>query len=139
MFPGSQGAAFFVKLLSCLSHSNAAVERGFSVNKECLVENLKEDSLVAQRVVHDAVLAAGGIAQVDITDRMVKTVRSAYSVYREQLQTKKRERDETTELEKKKKRAAALIKELQEKKQRLLSEAQLEASILQDEINSLKP
>ncbi|KAH6931737.1 hypothetical protein HPB50_000082 [Hyalomma asiaticum] len=70
---------------------------------------------------------------------MVKTVRSAYSVCREQLQTKKRERDETTELEKKKKRAAALIKELQEKKQRLLSEAQLEASILQDEINSLKP
>lgn len=128
-----------MKLLSCLSHGNAAVERGFSVNKECLVENLKEDSLVAQRVVHDAVLAAGGIAQVDITDRMVKTVRSAYSVYREQLQTKKRERDETTELEKKKKRAAALIKELQEKKQRLLSEAQLEASILQDEINSLKP
>lgn len=89
--------------------------------------------------MHDAVLAAGGIAQVDITDRMVKTVRSACSVYREQLQTKKRERDETTELEKKKKRAAALIKELQEKKQRLLSEAQLEASILQDEINSLKP
>lgn len=39
---------FFVKLLLCLSHGNAAVERGFSVNKECLVENLKEDSLVAQ-------------------------------------------------------------------------------------------
>ncbi|KAH7958746.1 hypothetical protein HPB49_004445 [Dermacentor silvarum] len=54
---------------------------------------------------------------------MVKTVRSAYSIYREQLQTKKRERDETTELEKMEKRAAALIKELQEKKQRLLMPA----------------
>ncbi|KAH8033686.1 hypothetical protein HPB51_015308 [Rhipicephalus microplus] len=84
---------FFVKLLSCLSHGNAVVERGFSVNKECLVENLKEDFLVAQRVVHDVVLAAGGIAQVDITDKMVKTIRSAYSIYREQLQTKKRERE----------------------------------------------
>jgi len=41
-----------------LFHGNAAVERSFSINKECLVENLLEDSLVAQRVVYDAVSAA---------------------------------------------------------------------------------
>ncbi|KAH8022062.1 hypothetical protein HPB51_021514 [Rhipicephalus microplus] len=98
---------FFVKLFSCLSHGNAAAERGFSVNKECLVKNLKEDSLVAQRVLHDVVLAAGGSALVYITDSTVKTVRSAYSVYREQLLTKKRERNETTELEKKKKSSSS--------------------------------
>nr|CAD7197511.1 unnamed protein product [Timema douglasi] len=34
--------------------NNAVVERSFSVNKECLVENLLEDSLIAQRVIYDA-------------------------------------------------------------------------------------
>ena len=34
-----------VKFLLTLSHGQAAVERGFSVNKEALAPNLKEDSL----------------------------------------------------------------------------------------------
>lgn len=82
-------------------------------------------------------MAVCGVAELEIADRMVKTVRSADSVYREQLETK-RERQDTTALEKKKKRAATLIK-LQEKKQQgVLTEAQLETFILQEEINSLK-
>lgn len=44
-----------VKLLLILSHGQATVERGFSVNKEVMVENLKEHSLIAQRVIHDHV------------------------------------------------------------------------------------
>jgi len=38
-----------------LSHGNAAVESGFSVNKELLVENMEEETIVAQRVVFDAI------------------------------------------------------------------------------------
>ena len=41
------------KLLSCLSHGQASVERGFSVISNLLVENMHEDSLIAQRIVHD--------------------------------------------------------------------------------------
>nr|CAD7448368.1 unnamed protein product [Timema bartmani] len=41
--------------------NNAAIEQRFSVNKECLVENLHEDSFIAQRVTYDAVTAAGGL------------------------------------------------------------------------------
>ena len=43
------------KLLLCLSHGQASVERGFSVNSNLLVENMHEDSLIAQRIVHDHV------------------------------------------------------------------------------------
>ena len=43
------------KLLSCLSHGQASVERGFSVNSNLLVENMPEDSLTAQRIVQDHV------------------------------------------------------------------------------------
>ncbi|CAN7939964.1 unnamed protein product, partial [Ixodes hexagonus] len=50
----------FAKMILSLSHGNASVERGFSINKDCLVENQKEQSLVAQRIVYDAVSLAGG-------------------------------------------------------------------------------
>ena len=36
----------FLKVLLILSHGNAAVESGFSINKDMIVENLKEDSLI---------------------------------------------------------------------------------------------
>ena len=41
-----------VKFLLTLSHCQAAVERGFSVSKEALAPNLKEDSLKAICLVH---------------------------------------------------------------------------------------
>ena len=42
------------KLIFIVFPSNAEVERGFAVNKECVVGNLLNDSLVAQRAVYDA-------------------------------------------------------------------------------------
>ena len=48
-----------VKLVLVLSHGNASVEGGFSVNKELLIENMHEETAVAQRVVYDAILIAG--------------------------------------------------------------------------------
>ena len=40
-----------VKLVLTLSHGQAGVERGFSVNKDILVENMQELSLFSQRQV----------------------------------------------------------------------------------------
>ena len=53
-----------VKLILILSHGQATVERGFSVNKEVEVENLKEHTLVAQRIVCDHVNSVGGVLKV---------------------------------------------------------------------------
>ena len=41
------------KLLLYLSHGQASTERGLSVNSNLLVENMNEDSLIAQRIIHD--------------------------------------------------------------------------------------
>ena len=54
-----------VKVILILSHEQAAVERGFSVNKELEVENLKEHTLVAQRIVCDHVNSVGGVLKVE--------------------------------------------------------------------------
>ena len=35
------------------SHSQSTIERGFSVNKQLLVENLQEKSFVSQQIVYD--------------------------------------------------------------------------------------
>ena len=43
-----------------LSHGQATVERGFSINSELVVENLKE-SVVSQRIVFDVSAATGRV------------------------------------------------------------------------------
>ena len=41
------------KLLLILSHGQASVERGFSVNRQIMVENMKEHSFIGQRLIQD--------------------------------------------------------------------------------------
>ena len=74
-----------VKLTLILSHGNAAVESGFSINNDMLVENLLEDSLVGQRTVYDSIQKAGGVLSVHIDKRMLQFVRAARSLWEEAL------------------------------------------------------
>nr|CAD7603277.1 unnamed protein product [Timema genevievae] len=45
----------FSTIIFTMFHGNSAVERGFSVNKECLVENMKERSLISKRSIYSVV------------------------------------------------------------------------------------
>lgn len=58
-----------VKLLLLMSHGQATVERGFSVNKEVAVENLKERSFIAQRIIRDHIESVGGLPNVQISKK----------------------------------------------------------------------
>ncbi|KAJ8884749.1 hypothetical protein PR048_010945 [Dryococelus australis] len=73
----------FVQTLLIISHGNAALERGFSINKEIIVENQKE------RQIFDAVTAKGGIANMEVSKLMIHSVRNAHSRYNEALQEQK--------------------------------------------------
>ena len=42
-----------------MSRGQATVERGFSVNANVIVKNLREEIVVAQRIVHDRICEAG--------------------------------------------------------------------------------
>ena len=44
---------FVIKLVLTLSHGQASIERGFSVNQNLVFENLKESSLIAQIIIYD--------------------------------------------------------------------------------------
>ena len=86
----------FFKMILILSHGNATVERGFSVNAQCLVENQHEASLVAQREIYDAIAQTGGLENIEITPKLIHAYKNASSFYRENL---KRTREENKKQE----------------------------------------
>lgn len=71
--PGYLELRIFFQFVLILSYGNAGVERGFSVNKDCLLYNQHEESLVALRLVHDTVTSAGGISSTQIDKSLFDT------------------------------------------------------------------
>ena len=113
-------AALFdiVKVLLVLSHGQASVERGFSVNKEIEVENLHEHSLVAQRIICDHLRAGGGVLNVPVTKKLLAAAASSRQKYEKYLQ-EERDKKKTDEEQRKRKHVLDEIEELKEKKKRM--------------------
>ena len=83
----------FIKKVFIFSPSNSAVERSFSVNKECLVENLLDESLIAQCIVYDNIKDID-LKEMEITPSMIQYFKSSSSKRKEELKLKKREHDD---------------------------------------------
>ena len=66
-----------VKKIIILSHGQASVERGFSINSQLLVEHLKEESVLAQRIAFDSISLSGDICSVPITNSMLSSAQAA--------------------------------------------------------------
>ena len=78
-----------------LSPGQAAVERGFSLNDKFLVENMKPESLIAQRCIKDFMLANNYSAHaVPITKKLMDDIKPSSQRYKayleEQRQSKKK-------------------------------------------------
>lgn len=121
-----------------MSHGNANIERGFSINKEILIENLKEESLIAQRVVYDAVSHAGGVEKVEISHKMIQSVRSSHSRYREALESQKRMNAAAAQKCGEKKKRDLEVEELRNKKRKLLEETSKTLAEMDERLKDLK-
>ena len=78
------------KLIFVLSHGQAAVERGISVNKELLTENLEEVSLISQRLVYDHINDSGlSITKIPLPNELLKSCKLAHSRYNSALENQK--------------------------------------------------
>ena len=51
------------------------------MNADMLVENLKEESLIAQRRVCDSIVASGGVLNFNFTSGMLTYARQSHSRY----------------------------------------------------------
>ena len=65
-----------------LSHGQSQVERGFIINKEIVMENLHYSSLSSQCIVFNYLKASKkNIHNIEITNKMLTSCRSAHSRY----------------------------------------------------------
>ncbi|KAJ8017605.1 hypothetical protein HOLleu_44872 [Holothuria leucospilota] len=111
-----------VKMMLSLSHGQADVERGFSVNKELTVENQKENSLNARRLISDHLKNVGGVCKVNISKELLSYARNARQRYRQHLEEEAAKKQETKRGEKRKE----LQREVEQYKKR---KAQMESDI----------
>lgn len=92
----------FCQKLLILSHGQATVERGFSVNKEIETCNMQEDTLVAQRLLCDYVTRHGGVTKVPLTKELLSSVASARTRYRLYLETERKKKESLAQGQKRK-------------------------------------
>jgi len=81
-----------VSRLLVLSHGQASVERGFSINKHLERCNMSEETFIAQRVIKDHISRAGGVLNVPISPKMLISVSSARARYDANLEDQRHER-----------------------------------------------
>ena len=121
-----------LQLLLTLSHGQAAVERGFSVNKEVLAPNLKAVSLTALHLIHDTI-SEGQIGDYITTDELLTSCSHASNRYRMYLMERKKEDQEPEKIRKRKALQEELIAakkrktELQATAQKLVDSADVKA------------
>ena len=102
-----------------MSHGQAAVERGFSVNKQVEAEYLDTCTVAAKRLICDSIRAIGGLMNVDIYNKQLhvssSTARQRYFTYLDDQ--KKMTEDEGKS--RKRKAIADEVDDLKSKKQKL--------------------
>ena len=79
-----------VKQLLLLSHGQASIERGFSVDKQVEGDSLCEDTFVAHQIVHDHIMSVGGIMGVDMSKALMTSCQASEARYQAYLDDKKR-------------------------------------------------
>ncbi|XP_041840361.1 uncharacterized protein LOC121639268 [Melanotaenia boesemani] len=92
----------FVEKLLLLSHGQATVERGFSINKQVEMYNMNEDTVVSQRLICDYVRTCGGVVKVPLTKELLNECSSARNRYRMFLDDERKKREKTKQTNKRK-------------------------------------
>ena len=126
-----------IKMALILSHGNASVESGFSVNKHFLIENLHEQSLIAQRLVYDGVKSSGGPNVVEVTKEMRSHAKLARGRYRAAIEARATKENEIRIRKMAEKRKRAQVKVLEAKKQKLSKDTASAFKALDEQIRLL--
>jgi hypothetical protein len=124
----------FFQIALVISHGNASVESGFSINEDILVENMKERTIIAQRTIYDAIRKAGGCQSVCINQDMLSKYKMSHTNYRFYLEEARKDQEKVTNAAAEHKRQLDELNEMQAKRRRLEEELSLNTS----EIASLK-
>ena len=115
--------------LLLLSHGQATVERGFTVNKQVETCNILEESMEALRLICDKVSVCGGVLNVPLTKELLASVASARSKYRIHLEQQRLKKENATKTLKRK----AAEDEVEELKNEVRNTLQIDADHLAEQ------
>ena len=127
-----------VKLCVILSLGNARVESGFSINELIMDVNMKEQSLVARRIVYEGVMTEGGPIKADINSVMMKSFKQSSRRYRLALEENKQKQTEGEKKREERKRITKEINEATAAKKKALQSINYTISTYDDKIEQLK-
>lgn len=103
-----------VKHVMLLSHGQATVERGFSMNKQVSVHNIAEHTIVAHRLITDHVKKIGGLDKMEVSKELILAASSARHKYHQFLEDLKKTEEASTRAEKRR----ALMDEMSDLKKK---------------------
>jgi len=116
-----------IKMLLVLSHGQASVERGFSINKQTKEIHLQTETFVAKRIICDHVSYVGGIDHVDVTCKELllaaTSARQKYQLYFDESKKK-------AEAEQSDRKWKALTDEIEELKRRKRGSSKISALLM---------
>lgn len=122
-----------------LSHGNAALERGFSVNKEILVENQQERSLIAQRRICDAFHSSGvKVEDFEVSKELIEDVRKSHSTYQSVLAEDKKNKEKLRQSEKNKEDLTEALAKIEVEREKIMSDAVTRTIALDKEAKSIR-
>ena len=114
-------------MLLTVSHGNATVESGFSINEALLLNNMKERTVIAQRTVYDSIIKHGGVLNVPIKKELINRVRGSHSSYQVFLEEQKKHQTQSfEEVEKEKDQVVTAIRAKEIRKRQLEEELEKE-------------
>ena len=109
-----------VWLILILSHGNARVESGFSINEDILAPNMLPESVVGQRIVYEAVSKAGDATKVEISAGMIKSVRNSHKRFdQDQKEKQAKQSENQKKVSERRRKNADLKKVVAEKKAKM--------------------
>ncbi|CAL4237904.1 unnamed protein product, partial [Meganyctiphanes norvegica] len=84
-FQGQPGSKLWpvISMLLVLSHGQATVERGFSINRQVTEVNQSELSLQARRTIKEHISYVGGLNNVEVTTDLLKSCGRASERYKQ--------------------------------------------------------
>lgn len=127
-----------IKKVLILSHGNATVESGFSINKDLLHTNMQEESIIAQRIVFDAVRLNDSHLSIPITKQMMSYVRTANSSYKQHLEIKRKRSIDDQRSDKENRKNNEMIKQLEMMKRRKLQELDKTIKAIDGKLETLR-
>ena len=127
-----------VRLVMIISHGNARVESGFSVNDDILLPNMLEETIVSQRIVYEGVQKAGGPTKIEVTPDMMKMVKNSHRTYTNAMSEKNKKQSEGQKRIAEKRKATVELKQVIARKKVAVDDLKATISSFDAELTALQ-